>query len=387
MKRNGKLIMGIIIMLMFIGIGYAAISSTLSINGIGMFKHNSWDIVWDDIQIKSNVTYIDPDTGDETQGTVEYTDDTHTGIEYTAALLIPGDKFEFTVDMWNKGTIPAYASVVDRTTQMLVNEIETSEYSRWFDYSIDYTDGRVIKPLNTLQPNERKNVTVTLELKADITNEDLQTLPSSFEGGISILFEQYAKNKKNERPCQTTGAVAVGSEVTCANEKFNVIAIGESDYTLLAQNRVNLESDKQSSSGGNIKFSKDAYWWDTENDSLKDTYTNTYVYDSNSKLEEHLDNYKHFFYMNDLDVNVVLPSLEDLTTSVCSEEAGVYTCDTTTYDFLSDTSIWLGNYKDNEKLYVLDANDGITSAKFNVSDKYGIRPVIKVVKTDVEATE
>lgn len=385
MKRNRKYIAIIVVLLLMIGVGYAALQSTLTLNGVGAFNRNSWEIVWDDIQIKSNVTYTDPDTGDETQGTVEYTDNTHTGIEYTAALLIPGDKFEFTVDMWNKGTVPAYASVVDRTTQMLVNEIETSEYSRWFDYSIDYTDGRVIKPLNTLQPNERKNVTVTLELKADITNEDLQTLPSTFEGGISILFEQYKSNRKNELPCETTGEVALGSTVTCANEDFYVIAINSDDYTLLAKNRLDLEHDKQSANGGNKVFAKSTYWYDDENDEIKSEYTNNYVFDSNSKLYDHLDNYKHFLYLNDLDVDVKLPSLSDLTKSMCTEESGVYTCDTTTYAFLNSTSIWLGNASSKNNIYVLDSTDGITTDGYNTSTKYGIRPVINVLKVDVQS--
>jgi len=385
MRRNRRLIVAIVVLLLMIGVGYAAIATTLTINGTGYFNQNSWEIVWDNIQITSNVSYVDETTGEPTQGVVNYTDNTHTGIEYVAALLIPGDKFEFTVDMWNKGTVPAYAKVVDRTTQMLVNEIETSEYSRWFDYSIDYTDGKVIKPLNTLMPNERKNVTVTLELKADITNEDLQTLPSTFEGGISILFEQYKRNRKIEKTCTTSGAVSVGSTVTCANEDFYVIAVNENDYTMLAKNRIDLEHDKQSLSGGNIKYSKDAYWW--SEGALKDTYTSTYVYDSNSKLYDHLDNYKHFLYLNDLDVDVKLPSLSDLTKSVCEVENDTYTCDTTTYDFINSTSMWLGDYATADNMYVLDSTDGIKTAKHDVTDKYGIRPVITVNKTDVEATE
>ena len=81
---------------LLIGVGYAALSATLKINGQTTINKASWDIYMKDISVTS---------GSVEATTIPSLNNTNTAINFTVKLTKPGDFYEFTVKEVNAGTI------------------------------------------------------------------------------------------------------------------------------------------------------------------------------------------------------------------------------------------------------------------------------------------
>ena len=100
-KRKRKVKVILLIMILCITVGYAALTSNLTINGTSNINSASWDVHWNNVQV--------------TNGSVTGTNVTtaahiltgNTEVEYSITLGTPGEFYEFTVDEVNTGTIDA----------------------------------------------------------------------------------------------------------------------------------------------------------------------------------------------------------------------------------------------------------------------------------------
>ena len=96
MNKNSKFIIAFLI-LFTITIGYAILNSILNINGRSNISKNTWDVHFDNIKV--------------TDGSVDAikvpTIENNTKIDFDAKLNLPGDFYEFIVDVVNNGTIDA----------------------------------------------------------------------------------------------------------------------------------------------------------------------------------------------------------------------------------------------------------------------------------------
>ena len=95
-KRNKLFIL--VIILLGITIGYAALTSTLKINGSTAVTKNTWNIYWDNIANQDGVT---PTTS---QIVSENANHPNNIVNFEVAFDKPGDYYEFTVDAVNAGT-------------------------------------------------------------------------------------------------------------------------------------------------------------------------------------------------------------------------------------------------------------------------------------------
>ena len=106
-KDDKYIILVFLFILLVIGIGYAYLTSNLSITGATNVAGNTWDIHFDNLNITNgSVTAITP-------ATINPSDNTK--ISYTVLLNRPGDYYEFTVDMVNSGTLPGKVTLVELT--------------------------------------------------------------------------------------------------------------------------------------------------------------------------------------------------------------------------------------------------------------------------------
>ena len=113
-KRN--IIIGVLCcLLVFMGIGYAILSQTLTINGIGNVK-GKWDVQITSIALKSQ-------TGRATEVSSSYT---KTTASFEADLYMPGDSIEYEVTVENKGNIDAVLQSITPTTTNKVADIKFS---------------------------------------------------------------------------------------------------------------------------------------------------------------------------------------------------------------------------------------------------------------------
>ena len=95
-KRDNKT-KYLLILLLLIAVGYAAIATTLKINGTSTIKSAKWDVYWENPQVLSgSVTNTAP--------TLSESD---TKATFNVTLNEPGDYYEFTIDAVNNGSLDA----------------------------------------------------------------------------------------------------------------------------------------------------------------------------------------------------------------------------------------------------------------------------------------
>ena len=125
-KKNRMLLL--IILLLGISIGFAALSTTLKINGSAILNKNTWSIYWDEASI-----VVNPDGKSGTPVVTDGDDGAeNTKLTWNVSLDLPGDFYEFTIDAVNAGTIDAMVENIDETLPTLPSYIK---------YSVTYASG------------------------------------------------------------------------------------------------------------------------------------------------------------------------------------------------------------------------------------------------------
>lgn len=99
MKRKNNKNLIVVLLLCLITIGFAALSTTLSINGTTKIKGNTWDIHFE------NVRFADSNNVDADLPVINPSDPTK--VDFDVTLSKPGDVFSFYVDIKNDGSVDA----------------------------------------------------------------------------------------------------------------------------------------------------------------------------------------------------------------------------------------------------------------------------------------
>ena len=175
MRKNKK---GFVIAIMLLltgilGIGYAALTTTLNITGSSSITKASWDVHFENITEKSgSVSAI---TAPSISGNT---------ISYSFNLVNPGDYYEFTVDVKNSGTIDAKLA-----TDAIVNGL-VSDQDTYTNYTVTYNNGNPIKANDTLVAGETKTIKVHVEFDKNLTPAQLPTSEVSLNLNYSMEYIQ-----------------------------------------------------------------------------------------------------------------------------------------------------------------------------------------------------
>lgn len=162
-KVNKPLLYFVFFVFASVTVGYAALSTTLSITGKGTLSKNSWDIHFENLVIVDN--------GASAVTTAPTIDSTKTKVSFNITLSKPGDTYEFTVDAVNKGTIDAMLSGFSATSL-------TTDQQKYLTYTVTYSDGATISTKDYLKKGTSETIRVRVRFKDDLTATDL---PSSAE--------------------------------------------------------------------------------------------------------------------------------------------------------------------------------------------------------------
>ena len=157
-KRINFIMAIVVVLIIGISIGYAALSASLNIIGGSKIKKSSWDIHFKNLHVK--------------EGSVEATSPAvikpnKIDINYSISLEKPGDFYEFSVVVVNDGTIDAKLSA-DPTLSGL-----TPEQKVYSNYTVTYNDGSPVAKNDKLKAGAEKTLKVRVEYKKDITPEQL----------------------------------------------------------------------------------------------------------------------------------------------------------------------------------------------------------------------
>ena len=176
MKRNDKKLYIYLIIIVFfcVSFGYAVLNSTLTINGKSNISKNTWDLYFENIMIKD--------------GSVEAVKapviENNINVDFEVNLNLPGEFFEFTVDIVNSGTIDAMIDSIIKEPEL------TAEQEKYLNYTINYDNGEEIKKNDLLYKNTSKRLKVLIEYKNEINVSDLPINAEILNLGFTLNYIQ-----------------------------------------------------------------------------------------------------------------------------------------------------------------------------------------------------
>ncbi|MBR3146270.1 MAG: hypothetical protein IKF47_03290 [Bacilli bacterium] len=246
-KRNKLFIL--VIILLGITIGYAALTSTLKINGSTAVTKNTWNIYWDNIANQDGVTPI------TSQIVSENANHPNNIVNFEVAFDKPGDYYEFTVDAVNAGTLDAMITdielkvndnpIIDTVNNSLVT-VSPSPLPSYIKYTVTYADGEEIG-LNHLLPKMRNNVetTKTYKIRVEydkeaVTNDTLVDENVEYSFSFAVTYGQADSNAIDVRSCPGSDCVYAFYTAWTMYTGNNVATLSNytSDYTTLKKDGV-----------------------------------------------------------------------------------------------------------------------------------------------------
>ena len=239
MRKNNKQVTTYFILfsLLLIGVVYAILQANLQINGIAKIQANTWDIHFENIVVNENSVSIGEN---DSQATID--SENNCKVDFEVTLSIPGDFYEFTIDVVNAGTIDGMIGNLNKTLK--VNNEVVSEIPDYLDYSVTYEDGVEIEDNHKLEAGTTETYLVRLEFKTDI-----EELPEATTV-LTTLEPQYIQ------------ADSSATEVFHTNRLYNIIAAEYNSGSGLVHEYTGEHKDSFTQAG----IKKIYHWYASSND-------------------------------------------------------------------------------------------------------------------------
>ena len=381
----------VLISIFSLTIVYAALSITLNIQGMAEAVASTWNIHLDNIKVTN---------GSVSSEVPKIT--TPTTATFSATLNMPGDFYEFTIDVVNDGSIDAMIENVIKTPDL------TAEQAKYLKYEITYQNGELITTKQLVSKNSFVRLKVRVEFRIDLVASDLpattETLNLSFRLNYSQASEEGTSNVLNNGKkivnVVSGDGTQTGDEVCIGEECFYVISSSNDSVTMLAKYNLYVGGEYNSSwvaygdeatgkqdstmigfgttpRKGTTKFSSTNYW------SISTSSYPSYVYDSNSTLYSYVENYK--IYLNTLGVTLIdarLITYEELAILGCSGSS----CSKAA-SWVYSTSYWSGSASSADYVWIVGRNGTFDVGTVSNSNLCGCRPVIVIAKDKIIETD
>ena len=180
-KKNTKLIL--LLLLICITLGYAALRTQLNINGTATIPRVVWDVHFENVQNTQNCN-VTP-----TSRTEPVAADKATTISYVVSLEEPGDVYEFTVDVVNGGTIDAMIENI--SSKLNDTEIDNEHpVPAYLDYSVTYVDDLDIEENQLLEASNSETYKVRLAFKENVDPEVLPGTATTLHLDLTVNYIQ-----------------------------------------------------------------------------------------------------------------------------------------------------------------------------------------------------
>ena len=244
-KKNSKNWALVLILLLVISVGYAALSSNLKINGTTGVKNASWIIHWANPQvIPGSVTTTKPTLSES-----------NTNATYSVTLTEPGDYYEFTIDAVNEGSIDAEILQIkskfnDKDGEDIITEGPNRNLPAYIEYEVTHADNEhsPITVGESLDHGQTKTYRVRVAYSENINPEDLEETDITTKFYFEIEYKQREKNNETT-PSQTSsvryvtrqneGQITPGDVVEIGDtELFYVISSDSGKTVLLSKNNL-----------------------------------------------------------------------------------------------------------------------------------------------------
>ena len=378
----------VVICVFTLTVAYAALNAVLTISGNAEVVSSTWDIYLDNPRVTSgsvttNVPVIK----------------TSSTLEFETTLNMPGDYYEFVVDVVNAGDIDAMIENVVKTPEL------TTEQAKFLKYEVSYQNGESITTKQLLAKDTTMPIKVRIEYRKDLIASDLPTGQVVLDLALTLEYTQsdgtgssVKDNGVQEKlinivsgdGTSTDSEVCIGEEcfyvISSTNEtvtmltKYNLYAGGMHDnstWTAYGEEATGIQRSDMlgyvstnQMRNGTIEFSNSMYWSGTND-------FPAYVYDSNSTIYKHVENYKS--YIEELGVIpiearlITQKELEDLgcvIEGICNEE----------HKWVYSTSYWSGTAKNVLTVWRIYIDGQVDENMYNSNVGAGVRPVIVILR-------
>ncbi len=164
-KRNNYLFI-LIFLLVFIGIGFAVLSANVTINGSSKIINTDWDVHFENLNVVNGSVAV---TSGYNAATINTT--TGTDISFSVPLHIPGDYYEFTVDIVNDGKINAIIPSIEKK----VNNEAITNLPSYAIFEVYDETRNTLGNYIPLEVGDTITIIVRVEYSFDISVSDLPT--------------------------------------------------------------------------------------------------------------------------------------------------------------------------------------------------------------------
>ena len=371
-------------------IAYAALNAVLTIQGSAQVSSADWDIHLANPKVTN---------GSATTNVPQIK--TNSTMDFSTTLNMPGDFYEFTVDVVNAGSIDAMIESVVKNP-----ELDASQ-KKYLNYEVTYQNGESITTKQTLVHGTTMPIKVRIEYRKDLVASDLPTGQVVLDLSLTLEYIQsdgtgtsVPNNGVGGSSISANGSLdAIGTIVTIGDQQFYTIGTEGDNVKLLSMYNLYVGGEYNSGwtaygdeatgiqdstmlgyvSGqtirkGTTKFSNTNYWSSTVS-----SYP-TYVYDSNSTLYSYVENYKT--YLSTLGVTPIearLITYEELESLGCS---GSDKSCSEAPEWVYATTYWSGSAFDAAYVWRVYSNGDFVDSRCNNGDRGGVRPVIIISKSN-----
>ena len=381
-KDRKVLILGLCLVLVCVftlTVAYSALSVVLTIQGNARVSAADWDIYLNNPRVTSGSATTDVPVIK-----------TSSTLEFETTLSMPGDFYEFTVDVVNAGSIDAMIENVVKTPEL------TAEQAKFLKYEVSYQNGESITTKQLLAKDTTMPIKVRIEYRKDLSNTDLPTGQVVLDLALTLEYTQsdgagssvvgdgkliYANGNINE----------IGTIVTIGSEQFYTIGTDGDDVKLLSMYNLYVGGEYNDNLSTWTAYGNEATGMQDENmrgyvagqNIRKGTtvFSNASIIYSGSVLEEYVNNYKlkleeKFEVSIKNSKLITLDELIDPETFACKEDDSC----SSLYPWIWSTSYWIDGYDDHGALCIYSSGYYYGCDGYDNNRWFGVRPVIVISK-------
>ena len=382
----------ILIVLFGISVGYAVINRTLNITGNSEVKQNTWDIHFENIKVKS--------------GSVEDIEDpvinnSNLSVNFNFMLNLPGDFYEFTVDVKNSGTIDAMIDSITKTPEL------TELQKKYMKYTIEYQNGEQISSKQLVEKDSFVRLKVRVEYRNDITENDLPTETEILNLGFTVNYVQADSTgisvkdngvlNSGVKPVANGSLDAVGTIVTIGDQQFYTIGTEGDNVKLLSMYNLYVGGDYDgtvwTAYGGDATGKQDSTMLGYV--SGQSARKGTTAFSSSSKkginysdysgsiVEGYVNAYKEILEGEEYGIDVVearLITKDELESEDIGCDSSNYTCNDAP-SWIYSTTYWSGSAFDDYNVWYVNSYGTFLFYSYDNDSGGGVRPVIIISKS------
>ena len=362
-------------------IAYAALNAVLTISGSAQVTSADWDIHLANPKVTngSATTDVPSITSGKT-------------LSFSTTLNMPGDFYEFTVDVVNGGSIDAMIDKVTKTPEL------TAEQAKYLNYEVSYANGESISSKQTIASGVTMPIKVRVEYRKDLVASDLPTGTVQLTLGLVLDYVQ------SDGTGTTVKDNGVATKLVSANGDINVpgtiVSIGDQQfYTIGTEgDNVKLLSMYNLYVGGEFNEGWTAYGDEVTGKQDQNmlgyvrgqsvrkgttAFSNTSNTYAGSIVEGYVNAYKTIIE-EDYGVPVEaarLISYDELTSEDIGCSADEWTCTTSEYAWIYSTSYWSESAYSTNYVWFVYSDGFFISDNYYIDGYFGVRPVIIISKS------